>query len=624
MTATWPRARILILPVLLAALASISFAQPGSKPEAFWQVDDVRAGMKGQGRTVIKGTKIETFDAEVLGVLKNTSPGRDMILCRLSGLNLEKTGVIAGMSGSPIFIDGKLLGAVAYAWSYGKEPIAGVTPFSQMRNYAEVRERRDLVDKTPNNRVTLNTPLSVGGARYDAVTVSQDYSMPSGADPDGLWMMPLQTPLVATGFSSHCLDLLGKRVHAAGWLPMQGGGVPAQIADEEKTTPLEPGGPLAVALISGDFDLSGIGTVTQIEGQRVYGWGHPFFGLGACEFPLKTGYIHTVYPRQSVSFKMGSPLRTVGVINSDVSTCIAGWLDRKPDLIPMSIAITRESAVQPKTFHVDIVRQKSLVASLVYAALTNSVDMEGDLPEELTAELKATIDFEGHAPVVINDTFSGSSYSGGRAPQALYNQVALLVTLLTYNPYKPLRINRIDCTTQILSGRKTADIEAVELAAETVAPGDTLTANVYVRPYKGLRQRLTLALPLPADMPEGTYTANICDDLVCARADLRDNPNLGNPTNIDQVFDSVRVQTDVKRTRLVMRVPLSSVGVALEGKSLPDLPLSMVQILGNTRRTGAQPLTGALVARLNTDWVLQGSEAVRFTVSRNKNSLDAP
>ena len=140
-------------------------------------------------------------------------------------------------------------------------------------------------------------------------------------------MMPLRTPLAATGFTPHSLELLRDDAAASpAWCRCRAARRPAKIADEEKDVPLEPGGPLAVALITGDFDLSGIGTVTHIEGNRVYGWGHPFFGLGGCEFPLMTGYIHTIYPRQTVSFKMGSPLRTVGVINADVSTCIAGWL----------------------------------------------------------------------------------------------------------------------------------------------------------------------------------------------------------------------------------------------------------------------------------------------------------
>jgi hypothetical protein len=404
-------------------------------------------------------------------------------------------------------------------------------------------------------------------------------------------------------------------------VPVQGGGASARIADEEKDTPLQAGGPMAVAMVTGDFDLSGIGTVTHIEGNRVYGFGHPFFGLGTCEFPLMTGYIHTIYPRQSVSFKMGSPLRTVGVINADVSTCVAGWLERKPDLMPVRMTVTREPGAPSKTFNVQMVRQRSLLASLVYTVLTNSVDMEGELPEELTAELQAKIEVEGHAPVVIKDTFSGSSYSGGRAPQALYNPIAGVVNQLTYNSYKPVRIKRIECKTQILPGRRSAEIEAIELDSETYSPGETLQATVFVRPYKGLRQRLPVKLKLPADLPEGSYTATVCDDPTNARLELRDNPILSNPQDLNQVFQALKVQTAVKRTHLVVRVPVSAVGVALGGKALPNLPPSMVRILGNTRRTGAQTMGGALVSRQGTEWVVQGSESVKFSVVKNKKVL---
>jgi hypothetical protein len=596
----------------------IGFAWAGLKPDSFWQVDDVRAGMKGEGRTVMKGTKIEAFEAEVLGVLKNTSPGRDMILCRLSGLNLDKTGVIAGMSGSPIYIDGKLLGAVAYAWPFGKEPIAGVTPFIQMHEYVESYERRDLVEKNQPTRIGLREPLTIGGKAFESVTVAQGLDDPEPTPADGLWMVPLRTPLVATGFTPHSLALLRSKFPSQGWLPMQGGAVGGKIAQSEKDTPLQPGGPMAVSLITGDFDLSGMGTVTHIEGDRVYGFGHPFFNAGTCEFPLLTGYIHTIYPRQSVSFKMGSPLKPVGVINADVSTCIAGWLNRKVDMLPVRITVIRERNDSPKVFNVEIARQRSMQAGLVYSALTNSVDMEGDLPEELTAELKAQIEIEGKPTVVIKDIFSGSSYSGGRTPQALYNQIGLIVNLLAYNSYQPIRIKRIECETQIFPGRRTADIEAVELASETLSPGDTLKATVFVRPFKGLRQRLPVTLQLPADLPEGNYTATICDDLASARAQLRENPILTNPQSLEHVFQALKVQTAIKRTQIVMRVPIPAVGVAVNGKTLPNLPPSMVQILGTGRKTGSQTLGTSLVSQLNTDWVIQGSESVRFTVTKNK------
>lgn len=623
MTATFGNLpRWLAIPFILC-VAQANAAMPVSpgqaKPTVCWQVDDVQAGMKGTGRTVMKGTKVEDFQVEVLGILKNTSPGRDLVLCRLSGLNLDKTGVIAGMSGSPVYIKGKLLGAVAYAWAFGKEPIAGVTPFCQMHGYVEAFERRDLVEeKAKKTRLGLRKPLLIDGQRFQSVTVSAGEASSEPTQADGLWMVPLRMPVAATGFTSHSLSLLSKRLKGTGMMPVQGGGASGKVSEEEKDTKLQIGGPLAVALVTGDFDLSGIGTVTHIEGNRVYGWGHPFFSLGTCEFPLMTGYIHTIYPRQSVSFKMGSPLRTVGVINADVSTCIAGWLDRKPDMMPVRMKVSREADSDAKSFKVEIVRQRSLLSTLVYTVLTNSVDMEGELPEELTAELRARIEVEGHAPIVIHDTFSG--FSGGRAPQALYQQIANVVNLLAYNSYKPVRIKSIECETRILAGRRTADIESIEVDSDTYSPGETLQATVYVRPYKGLRQRLPVKLKLPADLPEGTYTAMVCDALTNARQEMRDKPNLGNPQNLDQVFQALKVQTGIKRTNLVVRVPINAVGVTLGDKSLPQLPPSMVHILGHTRRTGSQPIGGALVSRQQTDWVVQGSEAVRFTVTKNKKT----
>ncbi|HYT92211.1 MAG TPA: SpoIVB peptidase S55 domain-containing protein [Gemmataceae bacterium] len=612
---------------LLALLGASALAAVGLSPSAgatpkhdkYWQVDEVRAGMKGHGLTVIKGAKIETFSAEVLGVMKNTSPGRDLVLCRLAGLDLDKTGVIAGMSGSPVYIDGKLLGAVAYAWAFGKEPIAGITPFCQMHGYVEAYERRDIVEQEQPSRVGLVAPLKIGAREFNTVTVSHDYDDPQPTAADSLSLVPLRTPLAATGFSTNSLNLLRKQLRGAGMVPMQGGGISAKVAEEAKDIQLKPGGALSVALITGDFDLSGIGTVTHIEGKRVYGWGHPFFGLGACEFPLMTGYVHAIYPRQSLSFKMGSPVRTVGVINADVSTCIAGWLGREPDMLPVSMTVLRERGGDASTFNVKVVRQRSLIAPLVFASLTNSVDMEGELPEELTAELKARIDIEGHAPVVIHDTYSGSRYSAGRAPQALYSQVASVVNQLAYNPYRPVRINKIECSTRILPGRRTADIEAVELDSETYSPGETLKATVFVRPYKGPPQRLPISLKLPADLPEGSYTARVYDDLHNAADELKDNPTLNNPQNLDQLFQWLKLETTSKRTNLVLRVGTNATGVALhDGKTLPNLPPSMVRMWVDGRRKGAQTLGGALVARRATDWVLQNSYRVDFNVTKNK------
>jgi hypothetical protein len=173
-------------------------------------------------------------------------------------------------------------------------------------------------------------------------------------------------------------------------------------------------------------------------------------------------------------------------------------------------------------------------------------------------------------------------------------------------------------------GRRTADIDSVELVSDTLSPGETLRATVYLTPHRGIERRLELELPLPDDMPEGVYTATICDDLTCARHELRDNPALNSPRSAEHLFEGLRVQTAARRTHLALRVPVPGSGVALRGKSLPDLPPSMVAVMGSTRRGGAQTISKALVSRVGTDWVLSGMESVRFAVTRNKKMLAQP
>lgn len=594
------------------ALSSHAVADP--RPETYWNVDAVRPGMKGTGRTVIKGTKIESFDAEVLGVLKNSSPGRDLVLCMLSGLDLDKTGVIQGMSGSPIYIDGKLLGAVAYAWQFNKLPIAGITPFSQMHEFAAASEKRDGLPANAPRSVRLDSPFKIDGRSIDTVTVADDFSEPAAVD--GVWLTPLKTPVSASGFSRNSLEHLQGTFGRNGLVPMQGGGAGNHLTDEERNARIEPGAGLAISMVTGDFDMSGIGTVTHVDGKRVYGWGHPFMGLGKCEFPLMTGYTHAIMPRVSISFKMGTPLKNVGVINADVSTCIAGWLDRRADMLPVKTTVKGEGP--PRSFNVEIVRQKQMLPGLLNAVLTNAIDTEGDLPEEMTARLRVRFQVEGRPAITIDDIHSGSNLTGARGPQSLYSQVTLMSQLLMNTTVGKIRVEKIEAETEIQPGRRTAEIEAIEPESEHFAPGETVKVRVYVRPYKGSRQRLDVAVKLPADLPDGSYTGFIGDGLNNARQDLRDNPQLAFATNVDNLLQAVSIVASSKRSTLVLRVATQDVGVAIGDQALPDLPPSMVQILGAGRRTGAQTIAGSVVGRTETPWVLQGADSFRFTVSRNK------
>jgi hypothetical protein len=523
------------------------------------------------------------------------------------------------MSGSPIYMDDRLIGAVAYAWAYGKDPIAGVTPFSQMQSFSDSFERTRLADAGRPTRVGLSSPVRAGGRSFDSVSVSQRYDAPKGDD-DGLFMVPLRAPLACSGFSANSLRMLHEQYPELGLTPVQGGTAGAATLEEAKNARIEPGAALSVALIDGDFDMSGIGTVTHVDGKRVYGWGHPFMSLGGCELPLMTGWVHTVYPRQTVSFKMGSPLKAVGTITADVSTGIAGWLDREPDMLPVTMKVRKEPGGTSQVFKVRVARQKQLMSGLVYAALTNSIDMEGDLPEEMTASFTCRIEIEGKEPIVIKDAFAGSNFSGTRAPGSLYGPVASIVSQLLNHPFKPVRITRIECETEVRPGRDAADVEGVELAADTYAPGDTLRATVFLRPYRGKITRMPLTLKIPSDLPDGSYTLQITDEASSARLDLRGRTDLTGTQSEDGLLEALRMLAAGKRTTLVARLALPAGGVAIDGKALADLPPSVVQILGQTRRVPVAPMTNAVVGREPTPWTIFGGEAVRFTVSRAKRT----
>jgi hypothetical protein len=606
------------------ALGTTAGAQAGEPdPKSYWDVKDIRPGMKGVGRTVMVGTKLEEFGAEVLGVMRDVSPGRDMVLCKLEGCKLEHFGIIQGMSGSPIFIDGKLLGAVAFAWEFAKDPIAGVTPFQQMIQYVRSNDRRIAAES--RDRATggafpaarWSAPLWIEGlADEGPLRSGPGLPIPVSGGSAGA-MTPIVTPLAASGFSPRALHLLNDRLRPLGLAPMTGGAAPERVVREEGDRPLVPGAPLSIGLVLGDFDLSGIGTVTHVEGDRVYGFGHPMFSLGACELPMMTGYIHTVYPRASVSMKMGSPLKVVGVIDTDVSTSVAGRIGAQPDLLPMSVRVKAGRYSDAHTFHVRIVREPMLMPTLILSVLTNAIDTEGNLPEELTARFSATVRLKDQDPITLSDTFSGSRYTGPMGAAALFSPLASIANLLVRNSLAPVRIEAIDCDVEIESGRKVAQIESVRLLSDTVEPGHELKAFVTLKPYKGERETLELVLPIPEDFPEGAHEASFSDAGTSIRRTFRNQPALLEPRDLGDLLKILRLQTEPKRTAVYLHVPSPERGLSIQGQALPNLPGSVRAVFASKREVPVAPIRADLVKVAPTSWVVEGAQAIRFTVAKD-------
>ena len=623
--ARWLIVRALAGGIALAAILGTCLKAGEPDPKTYWDVREIKPGMKGIGRTVMRGTKLDEFQAEVLGVMRDVSPGRDMVLCRLKGCNLEHAGIIQGMSGSPIYIDGKLLGAVAFAWEFAKDPIAGVTPFEQMVQFVRANDRKTAAESKadPTGAVHASSlrsfpPLIEGLADQEGAALSPGFELALPVSGGALaGMRPIVMPMAASGFSPRALSFLGERFRPLGMAPMAGGAAPERVIREEGDKPLEPGSPLSIAMVTGDFDLSGIGTVTHVEGDRVYGFGHPMLSLGACDLPMMTGYIHTVYPRASVSMKMGSPLKVVGMIDTDVSTAVAGRVGPKPDMLPLTVKVKASRYADSQTYHVQIIREPLLVGSLVMAVLTSAIDTEGNLPEELTADFRATVRLKDGDPIILKDRFSGPRYTGPMGAAMLFSPLASIVNILVRNPIAPVRIESIECDVEIEPGRKMAVLESVRLLSETVEPGQDLKATVTLKPHKGARETLEARIAIPKDFPEGPTEIVVCDAANSTRRHFRNDPALLDPHDLQTMMRALRFQVGLKRTSLYFHVPSPERGLTIKGQALPNLPGSVRAAFASKRETPMPAIRNDIITVLPASWVVEGTQVLRFTVAKD-------
>lgn len=608
------------LVVLLASLAWAGEAistPAAAKPMEIMPVGDVQNGMEGVGKTVLQGCEIVEFQAKVLGVMRGVAPGRDLVLCRCSGANLEYTGVIAGMSGSPIYFDGKLLGAVAYTWSFNKEPIAGVTPFEQMRSFSArpAPAARSVIEATPDGAMPLAS-LDIGGDPFAGLKQKAATSGTAVAARTGQ-MTPLAVPLAATGFTAASLAQLQQHFSPLGFVPVAAGGAAAELKNAP-AQPLLPGASMGASLVTGDFDLSGIGTVTHVEGGRVWGWGHPFMESGHSQYLLRSGHIHVVNPKLDLSTKMGSPLAVLGVVDADVSTCIAGRLGGEPDMLPVAVTVQEGQDGPQHTYQVQIIRQSEMLAPLVATVLSNALDATGGLEQEITLNVEGAINAQGLEPIKFSNTYSGGSVAGSQGVKGLLNQVAVVADGLTRNPFAPARLESIECRAVIMDRRTSAAITSVHLDSDRLEPGDELAATVTLRPYKCDPVKVRVKLQLPEDLPAGSYSATICDASMHLKNVFNEEPTLLVARNVPEIARVYRMQLEERRQTLYLRVLLPESGLTVERVTLPQLPSSMRAAFESRRATAAVGIRRALVGRQATEWVIEGNSQLKFTVVQDK------
>jgi hypothetical protein len=578
--------------------------------------------MVATGRTVWQGDTIEEFQVHIIGVLRNVvGPRRDLILAKLEGGPLAHTGVIAGMSGSPVYIDGKLVGAVSYSLgAFSKEPIAGITPIAEMIDAATLETPRPPM----GTRARLELPVTRDSVAA-AVRASMSWARPFADRPgdvqtfgDGVsgqvatMMRPIATPLSLGGFSPDVADMLGASFRDYGFMPMAGAGaasqMPTRTAGVASESPLHPGSAVGVNIVSGDFNMGATGTVTEVVGNKVYAFGHPFFNLGPIAFPMTKAYIHALLPSMTSSMKISTLGDVVGTVQQDRATTIAGLTGSGPSTIPVKISLESERGFK-KQFEFKVVNDQLFTPLFTYASILSTLTSYERETGAATFNIKGTMNVKSHGQIKFEDLFSGNTASTSAA-----GSIMAPLTFLLDNDFEPIQIEAVDLTIQSFEQPRTATIERVWLDGVRARAGRTVPLKVLMRGYRGEEVVQTVPLEIPANAT-GSLSVMVSDGARLAQWERREVRQPTEPRSVPQLMRALN--TLRKNNRLYVRLLASDAGAVVRGEPLSSLPPSVLGVLEADRSAGDfVPLRSATLGEWNlpTEYAVVGARILTIAV----------
>ena len=473
------------------AASAASAASPAPKPDAAATVfagaqptiplAEVKKGQRGYGLSVFSGTEPERFDVEVVGVMRNLRPDISYILARLTGKGLEKSGVAGGMSGSPVFIDGRLAGAVAFSWPFSNEAIAGITPIESMRTLSTFKPLAVTPPPPPINLSELQSgkvPQEVVAAQLSRLQPRLD----NGAVPAVQW--------ATSGFGDRSLGMLRQ---ALGSVAPAGRAAPGTVADD-----LTPGKSVSVVLVDGDFELAANGTVTDRYGDHVLAFGHPFLGLGPVRVPMATAEVVTVLSSANSSFKISNAGRIVGAFEQDRQLGIQGRIGAVAPMVPMVLHVGAQGGERPREFRVRLADLPEFMPLLVGSTTLSGIEAASYATGQQSLELTAHLRLQRYGDLEVRQSFD-SENAGTDASAFLLT----IVGYLTQNPLQKVSIESIDVAVSQTDKPSLASLVGANADRTVVRPGQRVTLNLDLVAYRGDRFRHALTVDLPTDLPAG-------------------------------------------------------------------------------------------------------------------------
>jgi hypothetical protein len=612
----------------LAALLCISFSvwvagqdrpapavvPPAAIAPAIMPLDQIHEGMKGTALTVFQGVKPESMDVEVLGVMRNVNgPKGDVILVRLHGIKPEYTGVAAGMSGSPVYFDGKLAGALAFRiGEFSKEPIAGVTPIEEMleinaldhspargpaRGPAPAALRASLSD---DNASEQNATTQTASPGEGATLPSQNY---------GNYLKPIETPLVFNGFSDETLQRYGSQFAAAGIVPVMGIG---SASDRKQPEPIEAGSAVSAVLVRGDMNIAATCTVTYVDPQRLLACGHPLLQFGEVDLPMTKARVLATLPSPLNGFKIVNTTETVGAFAQDRQNGIMGVLGRESKMIPVTVAL--HSGAATKEFHYEVLNNARLSPLAMMATVFNALHGTNEYGEDITYRMKGVLSVKGYPDVTLRNMFAPQD-NGQPAAALAAATIGERFGRIYSNAFDAPDVQGVKLDFDLVRERRSARLEAARTDMTEARPGDPIMVETVIRPYRGERLVRQVAIRIPTSTGKGTLRILVSD------GDTLDRMHRGTPM-MNRGLGLAPTIALLNKERANDRVYVSLLGSDPEAmvadKVMPTLPLSVMNVMDNMRGTQDMIVLGeSSVSEASTDpldYVVSGAQMLTINI----------
>jgi hypothetical protein len=602
---------------LFVAVASLGYpcftwaqaraAQTAQNPQII-AVSQIRAGMRGVAYTVFEGVKPEAMEVEVLGVLHNVNgPKGDIILVRLHGQKVEYTGVVAGMSGSPVYLDGKLAGALAFRiGEFSKEPIAGVTPIADMLEISALD--RSPAEETSAVRPTVNAVAGKTAAPGDgsALSVSpQDSSAKDFAN----YLKPIETPLVFNGFSEQAIHLFAPQFASAGIVPVMGAG---SVSDDKQPEPLEAGSAVSAVLVRGDMDIEATCTVTYVDPQRLLACGHPLLQFGSVDLPMNKAEVLATLASPLNAFKIVNTTEPVGTFVQDRHTGIMGVFDRQPEMIPVTLSIHSSTGV--KQFHYEVLNNPKLTPVALMVTVFNALHGVNEFGEEITYRLAGSIGVKGFPEVTMRNMFAPAENGQPAAMQAAISLGERFGRIYD-NPYNAPAIAGVRLDFDLVRERRWARLESARTDVTEARPGEEIMLETVLAPYRGERIVRQIPVKIPTSASKGTLRILVSD------GDTLDRIGHANPAfgrKLDLASTIALLNKEHSNNRVYISLLEADPEARVADKVMPTLPISIMNVMDGMRGNQEMVVSGESsvdeTATAPLDYVVSGAQLLTITV----------